>query len=240
MDGLLAYSYYSSKKIDRTLIFMLFLIFISGLFIFLCPGNYQRLIVETNMWWPTFNSLNLFNKLNMGISSFYRLFISGNTIICLLFFLSFGAYNYIISKKDKIIGLITTIPFIIAIIINFILLFGFIPKLNNFFNSPASYNLVSTPLSLFFSFLYLIMTLSILYGIFNILKIKGRKTAFLILLLLSIGFITSIITGFTPTMFISMSRMLIFLYACLYIITYYMITQIIHSQDKSQFYKSKF
>ena len=64
---LIGYCYYSYKKINNTLLILLFLIICCGLIIFLCPGNQLRLIAETNTWWPSFGELNIFNKINILI-----------------------------------------------------------------------------------------------------------------------------------------------------------------------------
>lgn len=217
---IIAYHYYSTKKINTKLLMLLLLIVCCGLIIFLCPGNQIRLISETNTWWPSFGELTVFNKLNMGICSFYRLVISECNLICLIFLLSFGLYVYKINN-NRLSGFIALIPFIICLAINLLLALNIIPALNYFFLSTESYSLVSTPISLVFTLFYSIITLCIFYGIFIIIKFKNRKSGFLILILLIIGFIVSIIIGFTPTMLPSMHRMFIFLYGILTILTYY-------------------
>ena len=222
---LIGYCYYSYKKINNPLLILLFLIICCGLIIFLCPGNQLRLIAETNTWWPSFGELSIFNKINMGVSSFYRLFISESILICLLFLLSFGLYVYKISN-NKWNALITLFPFIICLIINLLLIFNIIPEWNYFFLSTDSYSLVSNSTSLLFTLFYIIITFCILYGVYNIIKFKNKKNGFSTLLLLIIGFIVSIIIGFTPTMLPSMHRMFIFLYGILLILTYYFLIQI--------------
>lgn len=217
---IIAYYYYSYKKINKILLILLLLIVCCGLIIFLCPGNQLRLIAETNTWWPSFGELTVFNKLNMGICSFYRLFISESILICLLFLLSFGLYVHKISNKI-LNTFIALIPFIICLTINLLLILNTIPTLNYFFLSTDSYSLVSNSTSLLFTLIYILITFCILYGVYNIIKFKNNKNGFLILLLLIIGFIVSIIIGFTPTMLPSMYRMFIFLYGILLILTYY-------------------
>lgn len=135
--------------------------------------------------------------------------------------------TYIISEKNKLVGFITFIPFIIAIIINCCLLFNVSPVLTNFINDTSSYSLISNSMSLLFSFIYLIITVSIFYGLYNIIKIKGNKTFSIIFILLAIGFITTLIIGFTPTMLISISRMYVMLYGSLAVLSYYLIKDLL-------------
>ncbi|WP_286008681.1 hypothetical protein [Methanobrevibacter woesei] len=82
-------------------------------------------------------------------------------------------------------------------------------------------------MSLLFSFIYLIITVSIFYGLYNIRKIKGNKTFSIIFILLAIGFITTLIIGFTPTMLISISRMYVMLYGSLAVLSYYLIKDLL-------------
>ena len=224
---IIGYSYCKYRKINRTLILLFILVICSGLFIISCPGNSVRMASEIAMWWPSFGSLSVLNKINMGICSFFRIFVSGNVLICLVFLFAFGLYNYIISEKNKLVGFITFIPFIIAIIINCCLLFNVSPVLTNFINDISSYSLISNSMSLLFSFIYLIITVSIFYGLYNIRKIKGNKTFSIIFILLAIGFITTLIIGFTPTMLISISRMYVMLYGSLAVLSYYLIKDLL-------------
>ena len=71
------------------------------------------------------------------------------------------------------------------------------------------------------------MTICIFYGLYNIRKIKGIKRAAIIFLLIAIGFITTLVIGFTPTMLISMDRMYMILYGLLAILSYYLIKELL-------------
>ena len=221
------YDYYKYRKINRILLLFFTLVICSGLFIFLSPGNYARMEEEIIRWWPSFGSLSVFNKINMGICSFFRIFVCGNIFLCLVFLFAFGLYNYRISQKNKIIGCITFLPFIISLVINCCLFFNVSADLTNFINGTASYSLISSSMSLLFSFIYLIMTICIFYGLYNIRKIKGIKRAAIIFLLIAIGFITTLVIGFTPTMLISMDRMYMILYGLLAILSYYLIKELL-------------
>lgn len=224
---LIGYDYFKYRKINKILAIFFILIIGSGIFIFLCPGNYVRMEAEIIRWWPSFGSLSIFNKINMGICSFFRIFVCGNILICLVFLFAFGLYNYIISQKNKLIGFITFLPFIIALVINCCLFFNVSADLTNFINGADSYSLISSSMSLLFSFIYLVMTICLFYGLYNIRKIKGIKTASIIFLLLAIGFITTLVIGFTPTMLISMDRMYMILYGLLAILSYYLIKEVL-------------
>lgn len=177
---IIGYNYFKYRKINKILIIFFILIICSGIFIFLCPGNYVRMTSEIAMWWPSFGSLSVFNKINMGICSFFRIFVCGNILLCLVFLFAFGLYNYMISQKNKIIGFITFLPFIISLIINCCLFFNVSADLTNFINGTASYSLISSSMSLLFSFIYLIMTICLFYGLYSIKKIKGNKIASII------------------------------------------------------------
>ncbi|MCC7553104.1 MAG: hypothetical protein KO202_01235 [Methanobacteriaceae archaeon] len=227
---IIIYYLYKNKKINSTIYLMIFLIIISGLIIFLAPGNSERYLIDLR-WFPEFVNLSFINKIDIGLSSFFRLLIGDNSIISLVFLGIFGIYNYIISKNIKS-GIISSIPFIICFVFNIMVLFEVKTIINLIVTANTSYGLFYSDLGhiLFFIVLYLIITICILYGIINIKKYKGEKIALTILTLLSLGFITSITVGFTPTVWTSRGRMFIYFFIFLYFGTYILIIDLINKK----------
>lgn len=219
---IIVYEFRKNDSFNKALLFMFLLIVLSAVFILTCPGNFIRLESEIIHWWPEFAGYDFFNKLNIGITATFRLFIGNGNIVTLLFLLVFAGYNYKISKNKWLSNLITAIPFLIAIIMQIIIFFN--SDINVFLGSKISYTLFSSSMNLVFDAIYLIMVICILYGFYNIYKNKGFKTVYLLFTLLLTGVITSIVIGFTPTMFTSLSRMYLTFEAIMCVITYYMLT----------------
>jgi len=222
---------YKKEKISKIFYLLIFLIIVEGAIIFLAPGNQLRYEIEIVNWFPEYINLNLFNKIDLGFLSFYKMFLADNNILCLLFLFVFGIYNYFISKNFKI-GVISSIPFIICFSLNLLLLLGFKDVTNLFGGMNYTYGLFGSDLIhiLFFMLLYVIMAACMFYGIWQIKKFKGNKIAISIFILLSLGFITSFLAGFTPTMWPSRGRMFIFLYGSLYFATYILISDLINKK----------
>ena len=90
---LLLYIYFRDKKIDKKLIFVTLLCFVSTLLMYLSPGSQYRMSIEN----VEFNKLNIFQKINFNIPSFIYYTFVVNYYLLILWIIS----NYFIIK-DKI------------------------------------------------------------------------------------------------------------------------------------------
>jgi len=117
---LISYNLIKKNRIHNIIYLLGFLILIMGSISFFSPGNHARSLVEAR-YFPGFSEFGVLTKVDIGLSSLFRLFIADNNLIALLFLLVFGIYNYFISKKTRIICLI---PFISCFILNLLVYFN--------------------------------------------------------------------------------------------------------------------
>lgn len=210
----LIYCIKNKKNITYPLLLLLISIFSIG-FILLCPGNDIRTTIETTNCYPDYINANLLDKIYLGIVSTCSIIISNFLIIWLF---SFVILSIILSKKSKLyIKLLSWFQFIFITLISiyrvYIILnsnsildaytygiFGYFTEVGNIFNFSLT-NIITISLCLGMVLIYCIL----LNDLFKV------KSLFIILMLL-IGCGTRLLMGFSPTIFASGTRTMIFLY----------------------------
>ena len=221
--------YNIKKKNKNNWIILYMLIILLGIvFIFTCPGNNVRSIIETKLRFPTYKDLNFIDKIQLGITSMMRYIVFDNN-------LSFIAMSLIImvavfiTNKSKIFRLISMMPFIASIIpLNSItnILPGKLMILKEAINKFNTQTLVSnlfTNNNMFMFYIifiyYIIIFISIIISLYAIFK-KTDKSIITIILF-GVGLISRVILGFSPTVYASVERISLFLYASFIILIIY-------------------
>lgn len=181
------------KNDHKRIAFLVFFISILGLLNnLLCPGNYVRLIAETDKWMPEFSEYSFFNKVYLGISSTLY-FLNFSEPFFLVLFVSFLSFFY---KRNLwfVIGILIAIYLILRL--------------------PVRMDLKSANVMLDGTFIYRFPTISLLilllfdfFILFFILKIGlnlNQKSILIGLFVLANMLRASV--GFSPTVFASLSR----------------------------------
>ena len=203
--------------------------------ILLCPGNVIRKAEETLHWFPAYDDLSLFRKLEMGYSSsLFELIMEPNlvfTIFVVVLLVAVWSTN-----KNRMVRGVVTVPFGIAMIFG---LFGEIfelvlPNLLDLRNAMTQIGtgiILGNPRTWLPDILITAVVVCVFIGLwFAFEKIYIRLFAIIVLCL---GFATRWVMCFSPTIWASNDRTYTFLYMALIIDAVLLGKQYITSGEKN-------
>ena len=225
------------KKIHPYIIIQDILIIASLVFILTCPGNYVRNNQEIVESFKDLGTLNILDKISLGLTSTIGLLVGkGNLVYTLLTFL-IVVYIFL-NHKEKLYRVIALVPFISAITLKYLmyisyLTFPYIGSLQELLveeqvmlTAITSNNLTYTiPLILAFAN-FICIELS-LFIIFNNLKDNVAALIFLV------GLASRLIIGFSPTIWSSAERTMIFFEFAMIIVSILIWQELIKKNDKT-------
>ncbi len=225
---IIAYRLYMNKNLakeDAYFISMIIIAIISIIVAFTCPGNSVRLETEIqNDWFPAYSSLNIFNKIELGLlivgSYFFGISHLNFIILPLLACITIALRK----RKQKLFKLSICVDI-------FILLFGYIGHFikapffifqNNAFahygNLTNSINLQCPDFAVHLEVLvFCALFIYILFASFVLSKTV--KNGILNCVILCAGIATALILIFSPLLYVSSTRSYIFLTAAIFIVT---------------------
>ena len=225
-----------NKKIHPFMVIESLLAIGSLIFILTCPGNYVRNSVEINEFFKDFEMLTILDKIALGFTSTMGLIIDkGNLVYTLL---SIMIVFYIFTNyKDRLYRVVATIPLATMILLCFArnitnTAFPFLNSLralvvekNVMLTAANSNNLLNVvPIVLAF--------LNITCLILSILLIfKNLKDNIAILVFLA-GLASRLIMGFSPTIFASGARTMIFFEFAMIIVSILIWQELLKKNDK--------
>lgn len=205
------------QKVDLYFIIVLIFCIVSIIFILTCPGNKVRFEYEVRTTFPDYPSLNLFDKLQLGI------------ITVLTYYFSFRGMNFVIVPLCLILSLIfykqnNTKQFVLQIILNCIIFicFMFGRRLKDSFlfsNSQLSYfsDYFSYKQVLFECVVLVSMGIAFIYQIYKAQdKFQGLFNAFL----LCAGFCSALILAFSPSIYETGTRCNFFMNNIIFLISF--------------------
>lgn len=208
--------------------------FLSLLFILMSPGNKVRYESEVPTWFPDFEQLSFFRKLEIGFSStLYHFIMTPN-----VFFGLFCAMIFVfvlIKYKDRMHRSIAFIPLLISLVFG---VFGSVtgeifPGIGNAITSLTDHGtgiLFTSIKSWGPDFILSLVCVTLIYSLISIFesKVTGIFAAFIML----VGFCSRIIIGFTPTVWGSGERTFLFMYFSIIIVMILLYNQISKSTVK--------
>lgn len=229
---------FHNKSIRKVPVFCWIAIAISMLslvIILLTPGNASRMIVETNINFPEFNTLNPFKKIELGFLStlpFY--YCNGfsypkNSILLLLLFLC-AIVSY--EKKDKKLFLVQifTALFLFALcyLPLFLIKIGVVPHKPLFLFSNVfldHFSIHSHGFVMLEEAVYILLVLSLFYSIYSCFQ--SRRKAVVVCLVLLAGLFSRLTMGFSPSVYVSGTRTFFFMTIALFVVSSYVIAEIL-------------
>ncbi|MDR2544642.1 MAG: DUF6056 family protein [Methanobrevibacter sp.] len=221
--------YYKYKKKQIPICaYIFFVISILGMaYILLSPGNSNRYEKEIMTWFPEYKSVSLLNKASFGLTNLLNNLLTRFDISTFLFF-SILAFTPILKKNKVKTVLIASIPVIIISLLFLISLFK--PSYTNFiFHGANHFGFFENNLKtlLICGIFYLLIVISVLFGVYNIYKSSQRKFSLILLLLLFLILISVSVMGFSPTVWASADRWFIIPNFLLAIINFLMLSKLL-------------
>jgi hypothetical protein len=217
---------FSKKRINKFVLVQLGLCLLSLINILICPGNANRVAAEIGRWLPQFANFSFLHRAELGLSvSLASIFLNNNLLFLLL---TFFVFVLVWQKKDRIIyKVIAAVPVGFAIMFLALrqFIFSDIQIIKSLFsigsgdwiaNSQVVFSLKTYAVLL--TMIFVLLTL--LISVYRILS--GTLKPWLAIGVLSAGFVTKFIMGFSPTIWASSERtstfLLISIIACITIL----------------------
>ena len=226
-----------NKKIHPYMIIQNLIIIASFVFILTCPGNHARNDVEIERHFKDLGMLSILDKISLGLTSTIGLLIGKGNIIYAMLSLLVAVYvctNY----KEKIYKIVSVIPLLSVVLCYFTLetTVRFFPFLG-FFNELLAKEQVMLTAANCNNLLYVIPVIFafvnfISLGISILLIFKNLKNNVAIIVFLA-GLASRIIMGFSPTVFISGERTMIFFEFSMIIVSILVWQELIKKNDKN-------
>lgn len=211
----LAYAMKKNMKIWYPLLAFC-LSFLGLTFILTCPGNEARKVAETLNWYPNYVKANFFDKVYLAIASSISLLLANGIVL--------WVFSYVLAKISLKVG--KRMDKIIALGINFVLtIMLFLNAYSRLFHKKyllfSYFTDSGNPLQFNFqSLLFLVLGLGIFLSFIYLIYHLFDKERYFYILVLLLGLGTRVMMGFTPTIFASGSRTMIFLYFALIILIF--------------------
>ena len=186
----------------------------SLVFILTCPGTVARKIQEVERWFPEFNNMHFFRKIELGFSStIFEFVMKPNmvfTIFCGMLFICI-----VIKRKQTCIRAIAAVPFISSLIFgSFSATTGVIfPGILKIINSMTK---IGTDIKFYYIKTWVpdiilgVICISIIISLY--LLFDDKKHSLLMIFIILLGFGSRMIMGFSPTIWASNARTFIFMY----------------------------
>lgn len=228
------YVFYLNRKLNWFLLLSFIINFFSLIFILTCPGNALRKISEIGTWFPDYDNVSLFRKIEMGYSSTLFEFIMKPNLIFFIFSVLLCICMFF-KTKNIFCRLVSLVPILCDfILIFFAKLFGKIfPALLEIKNSLTQYGtgLSSEPSTWIPDIILSLVCISTIVSLYVIFD--NKKTSLLTIFILIMGFVSRMIMAFSPTIWASNTRTFIYMYVSI------LICSIMLYQNVQNLYKIK-
>ena len=206
------------KKNNKVFLIPFIICILMGILHIICPGNSMRQISEMQTWYPAYQNFDVLDKISIGIISTVTAILFDFRIIYIAFIGMLILYTKYLPLNKKLSYII---QFILACFI-FINIYPF-DSTQLMFYSKAQESIVIT----FMNFVLPVLLFSLLISIviYLILKTKNKYNYMFVLLFLS-GICSRLILGFSPTVYASGKRTVIYFYIICYLLTVFIMKTI--------------
>lgn len=206
------------KKNNKAFLIPFIICILMGVLHIICPGNSMRQISEMQTWYPAYQNFDVLDKISIGI-------ISTVTAILFDFRIIYIAFIGMLILYIKYLPLNKKLSYIIQFILVCFIFINIYPfdSTQLMFYSKAQESIVIT----FMNFVLPVLLFSLLISIviYLILKTKNKYNYMFVLLFLS-GICSRLILGFSPTVYASGKRTVIYFYIVCYLLTIFIMKTI--------------
>ncbi len=207
------YMFYRDKKISWFLIAGTVLNLAMIIFILTCPGNANRKAAEVVNWFPDYNDMSFFRKIEMGVSSTLFEFIMKPNFVFLIF--SLILFLCVNSKfRNTIYSFIAMVPIASSVIFGFLtnILGEEFSKVVEIKNSMTPYGtgIHFVPRTWVPDIILFLVCAAIIISLYMLFD--DKKMFLFAVFILLLGFGSRIIMSFSPTIWASGLRTFMFMY----------------------------
>lgn len=206
------------KKNNKVFLIPFIICILMGVLHIICPGNSMRQISEMQTWYPAYQNFDVLDKISIGI-------ISTVTAILFDFRIIYIAFIGMLILYIKYLPLNKKLSYIIQFILVCFIFINIYPfdSTQLMFYSKAQESIVITFMNSVLPVLLFSLLISIV--IYLILKTKNKYNYMFVLLFLS-GICSRLILGFSPTVYASGKRTVIYFYIVCYLLTIFIMKTI--------------
>lgn len=192
--------------------------FLGLIFIFTCPGNMLRKSSEVLSWFPDFDSISIFRKIEMGFISTVKEFLIGKYVPIFTLFTGITTAAVFSTNKNIILRIVSIVPFAFSLSFGFLLnlLLPYFTSLSKFVEMMNSHNYANAMenselilRSTFLDMLFVLMIICIVCSLQSLFANLWEKIFVSLFFLTGCG--TRLVLSLSPTMFASSYRTFIFL-----------------------------
>lgn len=226
-----------NRKIHPYMVIQSLIIIASLIFILTCPGNYARNQAEIADNFKDFEMLTILDKIGLGLTATNALLVGNGNI---LFLMLTGLITvYIFSNyKEILYRILAIIPFLSVILLSFIPnttsnMFPFIVSFKKYFIMEGVMLTAANSNNLFYTLPVIFAFINLMCVILSIMIIFKNLKNNIALLVFLVGLASRLIMGFSPTIFASANRTMIFLEFSMIIVSILIWQEFIKKSDKS-------
>ena len=225
------------KKIHPYMIIQDILIIASLIFILTCPGNYVRNSREIVENFKDIGTLNFLDKVSLGLTSTIGLLVGKGNLVYTLFTFLIMVFIFL-NYKENLYRVIALIPFVSSIILKYLMYISYLtfPYLGSLKELLVEEKVMLTAITsnnLTYTIPLLLAFANIICVCLSLLVIfKNLKNNVPILIFLA-GLASRLIIGFSPTIWSSKERTMIFFEFAMIIISMLIWQELIKKNDKT-------
>ena len=226
-----------NKKIHPYMIIQNIIIIASLVFILNCPGNYARNESEIIDNFKDFKMLTVLDKVGLGLTATNALLVGNGSVI--FFVLTGLIVAYMFSNyKEKLYRIIALIPFLSVICLSFLSnttsnIFPFVVSFKKYFIMEGVMLNAANSNNLFYTLPVIFAVINFMCIILSIMIIFKNLKNNIALLVFLVGLASRLIMGFSPTIFASATRTMIFLEFAMIIVSILIWQELIKKNDKN-------
>lgn len=225
------------KKIHPYMIVQSLIIIASFIFILTCPGNYARNQAEIRDNFKDFEMLTILDKIGLGLTSTNALLVGHGNIIFLLLTSLITIYMFS-NHKENLYKIIAVIPLLSVILLSFVPnttsnLFPFLVSFKKYFVMEGVMLTAANSNNLFYTVPVIFAFINLVCVVLSIMIIFKNLKNNIALLVFLVGVASRLIMGFSPTVFASADRTMIFLEFSMIIVSILIWQELVKKNDKN-------
>lgn len=226
-----------NKKIHPYMIIQTLFIIASLIFILTCPGNVVRTIQETEDFFKDFEMLTLLDKVGLGFTSTMGLIVEKGNMVFAIMCIIIAVYIFS-NYKEKLYRTVALIPVFSIFVTCFSmyttnLMFPYFGAFRELITEEQIMLTAANSNNLLYTVPFMFAAVNFICIIMSLLLIFKNLKNNVAVLVFFVGLASRLVIGFSPTVFLSRERTMIFLDFAMIIVTFLVWQELTKKNDKS-------